>query len=61
MSNNPIETKPKPQHIAKANKFGLLRRFIIFMIWVVFIGLLISLVACQQNEPTIFVIKVGSL
>lgn len=65
MSNKPIKTNPKPQHGAQnryqAGKRGLLLRFIIFMAWVVGIGLLISLVACQKNEPKIFVIKVGSL
>ena len=65
MSNKPIKTNPKPQHGAhgsnKAGKCALLLRFIIFMAWVVVIGLLLSLVACQQSEPIIFVIRMGSL
>ncbi|MGP5436754.1 hypothetical protein [Psychrobacter alimentarius] len=36
---------------------GLLLSFIIFMAWVIGIGLLISLVACQPNNPKIFVIE----
>ena len=63
MSNKPIKTNPKPQHGAdshkQAGKFGLLLRFIIFMAWVAGIGLLLSLMSCQPNEPIIFVIKVG--
>jgi len=33
---------------SQPQKRGLLLRFIIFMAWVIGIGLLISLVACQQ-------------
>jgi len=65
MSNKPIKTNPKPQHGAhgsnKAGKFDLLLRFVVFMAWVAVIGLLLSLVACQPNEPIIFVIRMGSL
>ncbi len=65
MSNKPIKTnlnaRDETHNHAQAGKRGLLLRFIIFMAWVVGIGLLISLVACQKNEPKIFVIKVGSL
>ena len=35
---------------SQPQKRGLLLRFIIFMAWVIGIGLLISLVACQQVE-----------
>jgi len=65
MSNEPIKTNLKPNHTLanepQAGKRGLLLRFIIFMAWVIIIGLLISLVACHPNEPVIFVIRVGSL
>ncbi|ALF60122.1 hypothetical protein [Psychrobacter urativorans] len=55
MGNNPIKDNLKPHHMAdngkQAGKRGLLPSFIIFMAWVVAIGLLIglftSLVACQ--------------
>ena len=55
MGNNPIKDNLKPHHVAdngkQAGKRGLLPSFIIFMAWVVAIGLLIglftSLVACQ--------------
>ncbi|WP_201551109.1 hypothetical protein [Psychrobacter sp. DD43] len=64
MSSNETETNLKADHgqhsDKQAGKRGLLLRFIIFMAQVVAIGLLISLVAGQQNEPKIFVIKVGS-
>lgn len=50
------------QHSDKqAGKRGLLLRFILFMAWVVIIGLLISLLACQPSKPIIFVIRMGSL
>ena len=50
------------QHSDKqAGKSGILLSFILFMAWVVVIGLFISLVACQQSEPIIFVIRMGSL
>lgn len=65
MSDNHIKTNLKPHHTPanepQAGKRGLLLSFIIFMAWVVIISLFISLVACHQNEPIIFVIKVGSL
>ena len=35
---------------SKPNKRGLLLSFIIFMAWVIGIGLLLSLVACQQAK-----------
>ena len=47
MSDN-TRTNPKPQHGAQAGKRGLLPSFIIFMAWVAGIGLLLSLVACNQ-------------
>ena len=51
MSDNNTKTNPKPQHGAhnrnEPHKRGLLLRFIIFMAWVIGIGLLLSLVACQ--------------
>lgn len=50
------------QHSDKqAGKRGLLLRFTIFIAWVVGIGLLLSLIACQPNKPIIFVIGMGSL
>ena len=54
MSDN-TRTNQKPQHGAQAGKRGLLLSFIIFMAWVVGIGLLLSLVACQPNNPKTFV------
>ena len=42
---------------SQPQKRGLLLSFIIFMAWVIGIGLLISLVACQPNNPKIFVIE----
>ena len=60
MSDN-TRTNPKPQYGAQAGKRGLLLRFTIFMAWVAGIGLLLSLIACQPNNPKIFVIKVGGL
>ena len=51
MSSNDTKTNLEPQHGAhnrkQPHKRGLLLRFIIFMAWVVGIGLLLSLVACQ--------------
>ena len=47
MSDN-TRTNPKPQHGAQAGKRDLLPSFIIFMAWVAGIGLLLSLVACNQ-------------
>ena len=43
--SNHSKTNPKPQH--GAGKHGLLISFVIFMAWVVGLGLLLSLVACQ--------------
>lgn len=61
MSINTTKTKSKPQNGARiepqASKRGLLLKFAVFMIWMVSIGISLSLVACQQNEPKIFVIK----
>ena len=45
---------------SQPQKRGLLLRFIIFMAWVIGIGLLISLVACQPNNPKVFVIEEGN-
>ena len=39
---------------------GLLLRFIVFMAWVIGIGLLISLGACQPTDPKMLVIKEGN-
>ena len=51
MSSNDTKTNLEPQHGShnrkQPHKRGLLLRFIIFMAWVVGIGLLLSLVACQ--------------
>ncbi|MBK3392539.1 hypothetical protein IQ457_01060 [Psychrobacter sp. M9-54-1] len=46
-----------PHSNSQPQKRGLLLRFIVFMAWVIGIGLLISLVACQPNNPKIFVIE----
>ena len=52
MSNHDTTTNPKPQHGAhshkQAGKRGLLISFIIFMAWVVGIGLLLSFLACTH-------------
>ena len=65
MTDNHTKTNLKPHHTPanepQAGKRGLLLRFIIFMAWVAGIGLLLSLVACQPNEPIIFVIGMSSL
>ncbi|MGP5662748.1 hypothetical protein ACTXPE_10175 [Psychrobacter celer] len=45
---------------SQTQKRGLLLRFIIFMAWVIGIGLLISLVACQPTDPKMLVIKEGN-
>ena len=54
MCDNNTKTNPKPQHGAhnrnEPHKRGLLLRFIIFMAWVIGIGLLLSLVACQPAQ-----------
>ena len=48
MSNNhKIKLDLKSDHGAHAGKRGLLLRFVIFIAWVVSIGLLLSLVTCQ--------------
>lgn len=65
MSDNDNKTNLKPQHGAdnrtQPHKRGLLISFIIFMAWVAAIGLLLSLVTCQPNQPVIFVIGMSSL
>lgn len=65
MSDSDIKTNLKADHgqhsDKQAGKRGLLLSFILFMAWVAGIGLFISLVACQQSEPIIFAIRVGSL
>ena len=59
MSSNDSKTNLEPQHGAhnrkQSHKRGLLLSFIIFMAWVAAIGLSQSLVACQPNNPKIFV------
>ena len=57
MSNNPIKDNLQLKNGAQAGKRGMWVSFIIFMVWVSVIGLLISLVACKQSEPEIFVTK----
>lgn len=47
------------QH-SKSHKRGLLISFIVFMAWVIGIGLLLSLIACQPTDPKILVIKEGN-
>lgn len=50
------------QHSDKqAGKRSLLLRFIVFMAWIVGIGLLISLVACQQPPLKMVVLDVFTL
>ena len=65
MSDNHLKGNSQPHHTPdnepQAGKRGLLLRFFIFMAWVAAIGLLLSLVACQPNEPIIFVIGMSSL
>lgn len=39
-----------PQSTSQPQKSGLLLSFVIFMAWVIGIGLLLSLVACQQAK-----------
>ncbi|BBI66586.1 hypothetical protein PKHYL_07770 [Psychrobacter sp. KH172YL61] len=55
MSDNHTKPNLKAQHGAhnrkQTGKRGLLLRFTIFMAWVAGIGLLLSLVACQQVQP----------
>ena len=51
MALRAIKTDSQPQNGAHAGKHGLLLRFIIFMAWVVIIGLFISLVECQPMIP----------
>ena len=55
MSDNHTKPNLKAQHGAhnrkQTGKRGLLLRFTIFMAWVAVIGLLLSLVACQQVQP----------
>jgi len=54
MSSNDTKTNLKAHHGAhnrkQTGKRGLLLRFTIFMAWVAGIGLLLSLVACQQVQ-----------
>ena len=57
MSNKPIKDNSQLNNDARAGKRGVWVSFIIFMLWVGIIGLFISLVACKQNEPEIFVTK----
>ena len=47
MSDNRIKTQHGAHSRKQASKRGLLLSFIIFMAWVVGIGLLLSLIACQ--------------
>lgn len=61
MSDNHIKTNSKPQYGAHSRKLSLLLSFIIFMAWVAGISLLLSLMSCQPNEHTIFVIGISSL
>ena len=51
MALSVIKTDSQPQNGAHAGKHGLLLRFIIFMAWVVIIGLFLSLVTCQPMIP----------
>ncbi len=64
MSDNHTKTNPQPHYTpaneSQAGRRRLLLSFIIFMAWVIGIGLLLSLMSCQPNEPITFVIKVGS-
>ena len=57
MSNNPIKDASQLNNDARSGKRGVWVSFIIFMLWVGIIGLLISLLACKQSEPEIFVTK----
>ncbi|MGP5373183.1 hypothetical protein ACTXLO_08800 [Psychrobacter alimentarius] len=55
MSNNHIKPTLKAHHGAhsrkQTGKRGLVLSFIIFIAWVAGIGLLLSLIACQQVQP----------
>ncbi|WP_201551004.1 hypothetical protein [Psychrobacter sp. DD43] len=59
MCDNHTKTNLKASHGGhnrkQPRKRGLLLSFIIFMAWVAGIGLLLSLVACQPNNPKTFV------
>lgn len=61
MNDNHIKINLQPQHAVQAGKRGLLLRTIIFIAWIIALGLFISFVACHQNETVIFIIKVGIL
>ena len=65
MSSNNNKTNQKPHHTPanepQAGKRGLLLSFIIFIAWVIVIGLLLSLMSCQPNKSVIFVIRMGGL
>ena len=62
--SNDNRTKLKADHgqhsTSQPKKRSLLLSFIIFMAWVIGIGLLLSLVACQPTDPKILVIKEGN-
>ena len=60
-TKNNLKARDGAHNRTQPYKRGLLLSFIIFMAWVLGIGLLLSLIACQPNEPVIFVIRMGSL
>ena len=59
-SDNKTNLKASHGQHNKPHKRGLLLSFIIFMAWVIGIGLLLSLIACQPTDPKILVIKEGN-
>jgi len=59
-SDNKTNLKADQGQHNKPHKRGLLLSFIIFMAWVIGIGLLLSLIACQPTDPKILVIKEGN-
>ncbi|WP_286739908.1 hypothetical protein [Psychrobacter sp. UBA3068] len=63
--SNDNKTNLKPRHgqpsTSQPHKRGSLLSFIIFMVWVAGIGLLLSLIACQPNQPVISIIGISSL
>ena len=63
--SNDNKANLKPRHgqpsTSQPHKRGLLLSVIIFMVWVAGIGLLLSLIACQPNQPVVFIIGMSSL
>ena len=56
-SKTNLESNDEAYNKPQAGKCNLLLRLAIFIAWVGIFGLLISLMACKQREPEIFVTK----